>query len=290
MKKRIVIFIGFVLAVTVVSAQNPEYTAKPKVIYPDQFVISPPVRDIVSTPVKRDSIIRQLEEHEKVDYPDFETALPKGEDQVWQKKPGNSKSKFVPAVNFEGMANGTSGHWVTPPDTQGDVGPNHYVQVVNTSFQVWDKSGNSMLGPIDMYSLWSDFSPTALSDPIVLYDEQADRWFISVFQNNPNNYRLYVGVSQTPDPTGSWYLWKYTWATLPDYPKYGIWQDGYYFGLNTYGYDVGAMDRNAMLSGNASPGIVRFENEDRTYGLSILPFDNDGELAPLGTPGQFIHF
>jgi hypothetical protein len=39
-------------------------------------------------------------------------------------------------VTFEGVPS-LSG--VTPPDTNGDVGPNHYVQMTNFSFRIWNK-------------------------------------------------------------------------------------------------------------------------------------------------------
>jgi len=57
-----------------------------------------------------------------------------------------------PNPNFEGISNRNG---VTPADTVGPVGPNHFTQMVNNSFQVFDKQGNSRAGPFNINTLWS---------------------------------------------------------------------------------------------------------------------------------------
>ena len=88
-----------------------------------------------------------------------------------------------PIVSFRGMDNVNG---FSPPDTIGDVGPNHYVQAVNTSYAVFDKSnGALLLGPFDVNDIWSGAGGKCQSendgDPIVLYDSTNDRWMISQF-------------------------------------------------------------------------------------------------------------
>jgi hypothetical protein len=188
-------------------------------------------------------------------YPFAATALSKGPDPAWQKEMGSKSEGAIMLHNFEGTSN-VNGK--TPPDTQGDVGPNHYFQVINVSYQIWDKNGNSVLGPGNISDIWAAFSPSTLTDPIVLYDEHADRWFISIISlyRDPTSYKFksYIAVSQTNDPTGSWYCWEYEWDYQPDFAKYGVWRDGYYFLANSDGNDVGVFDRNAMLNGQADAG------------------------------------
>ena len=74
-------------------------------------------------------------------------------------------------------------------------------------------------------------------DAVVLYDEQANRWLFSQFSlpNYPNGpfYQM-IAVSQTADPTGSWYRYQYTFTDMPDYPKFGVWGDGYYMSMNRF--------------------------------------------------------
>jgi hypothetical protein len=61
----------------------------------------------------------------------------------------------APLLTFDGMSETTSGCNCLPPDTDGDVGPSHYIQSVNTSIQIFDKAGNSLAGPITYNSLFS---------------------------------------------------------------------------------------------------------------------------------------
>jgi len=53
--------------------------------------------------------------------------------------------------------------------------------------------------------------------------------------NYPNApfYQM-IAVSQTPDPTGSWYRWQFSFSDMPDYPKFGVWPDGYYMSANRF--------------------------------------------------------
>ena len=45
-----------------------------------------------------------------------------------------------PAASFPGLNYGNQRRAGFPPDTVGDVGPNHYIQAVNTSIGIFDKS------------------------------------------------------------------------------------------------------------------------------------------------------
>jgi len=157
----------------------------------------------------------------------------KGPDPVLQDYTNTSRSTATIIKNFSGQSN-TSG--VAPPDTDGDVGISHYMQMVNLSFQIWDKNGNSLYGPALSSTLWNGFTGpwtgTNDGDPIVLYDQYADRWIATQFSlpEYPSGpfYEL-VAVSTTGDPTGSWYRYAYEFTNMPDYPKFGVWPDGYYF-------------------------------------------------------------
>lgn len=94
------------------------------------------------------------------------------EDPVLQKQTKEAQSDVIIDQNFAGVGNLNG---FAPPDTDGDVGLNHYMQIVNMSFQIWDKSGNSIYGPADNSTLWDGFTGpwtgTNDGDPIVLYDE-----------------------------------------------------------------------------------------------------------------------
>ncbi|MCP4347535.1 MAG: hypothetical protein GY795_18685, partial [Desulfobacterales bacterium] len=143
--------------------------------------------------------------------------------------------------NFEGISNVNKRY---PPDTQGDVGHDHYVQIVNLSFAIWDKQGNQLFGPADNNTVWQDFGgpceETNHGDPIVLYDHLADRWLLTRFAHPNGKYAgpFYqcIAVSKTPDPTKEWhrYEFKISDTKFNDYPKFGVWPDGYYMSVNQF--------------------------------------------------------
>jgi hypothetical protein len=222
--------------------------------------------------------------------------LPVGQDGLWQKTFGPQHSR-EPFVNFEGVGNRNS---VYPPDTDGDVGPDYYFQMINLSFQIFDKQGNSLYGPADNRVLWDGFigpwTSTNDGDPIVLYDELADRWVASQFAiNTPDGtYWELVAVSATGDPLGEWYRYAFQYPVFNDYPKMGVWPDGYYFSFNMFGEDyrrvaVSAHERDKMLAGDSTARMILFDLGYGTDPWSMLPADFDGDPPPAGAPNYFIY-
>jgi len=217
-------------------------------------------------------------------------------------------------ANFEGLSNQDNfnifGGRVNPPDPVGDVGPNHYVEMTNLTFAVYDKSGNRLLGPVDTGTLWAGFvipdCQDPSGDPIVLYDQFSDRWLLSQFTtrglDDPSlPFYNCVAISATPDPTGVYY--RYAFKTqadpesppggtfFPDYPKYGVWKDSYIlttrdFGLVTgYGISVYALEKNKMINGQAKARAVQFFLDSNVVPLELmgdglLPADVDGKVKP----------
>jgi hypothetical protein len=124
-----------------------------------------------------------------------------------------------PIITFDGMNLTQSGCGCQPPDSDGDVGPNHYVNAVNQSIKIFDKSGNPLNGAngttFDSFFAGLTGTPCGQSanvgDPFIFYDHQADRWVISdfAFPSFPGtSFWQCVGVSQSPDPVaGPWALY-----------------------------------------------------------------------------------
>lgn len=193
--------------------------------------------------------------------------------------------------NFAGQDSGSY-----PPDANGAVNENYYFQVVNTTYAIYDKNGNLLAGPSDLNTIFDPNLPGANcnnGDPIVLWDEQAGKWFYAEFSLCNNNDYMLIAVSQTDDPTGAWWSWSFDVDDMPDYMKFGIWQDGYYMATNTSnGNDVYVFERSKMITGDANPAMIGFDNPNRPDTFDgfhcILPLDNDGNWAPNNTPGQFI--
>ncbi len=152
-----------------------------------------------------------------------------------------------PLANFEGLSNQDNfnifGFRVNPPDPVGDVGPNHYVEMVNLAFAVYDKSGNKLLGPISVGELWAGFPVADCSDVagdvIVLYDQFEDRWLLSQFTSIGPIYYNCVAISVTGDPTGPYYRYAFSAGPFfPDYPKYGVWKKSYVLTSRDFGPTV----------------------------------------------------
>lgn len=202
----------------------------------------------------------------------------------------------APSVSFEGLRNtdnpfradGTQ-ILVNPPDPVGDVGPNHYVEMVNLSFAVYDKQGNRLLGPTPLGALWAGFPVTDCSllagDPIVLYDQLDDRWILTQFTSRGPEYWNCVAVSQTGDPTGAYYRYAFsTGLNFPDYPKYGVWRNSYIittreFGPTVeYGIGVYALERDKIMAGDPNARVVSFFLDGNDPGM--LPLVGDGLLPP----------
>jgi hypothetical protein len=208
-------------------------------------------------------------------------------------------------LNFDG-ASDVDGD--APPDTNASVGNTQVVETVNTSYQVFDKAnGLSAFGPAEIGGLFSsltgpsqicngDLFTTGLfigySDPVVLYDKAASRWLISIVAYDALSLSTFsecIGVSTTSDATGSYAVYEFSFGSnLNDYPKFGIWPDGYYASYNIYanaqtfvGPKVCAYDRTAMLAG-VSANAICFQRG--TSDANLLPSDLDG--ASLHTSGE----
>ncbi len=156
--------------------------------------------------------------------------------------------------NFDGLGSGESGGFI-PPDPTGAVGTNHYVAAANVAVKIFDKTGTVLAGPTSLGTFLG--SGNNSGDPIVMYDQLADRYFVSQFGAAQNS--LVLGVSETNDPTGSYFVYTFVLDAFPDYPHYSIWHDGYYFTANKFsGSTVYAIERDVILAGGANPKIVGF--------------------------------
>ncbi len=214
-------------------------------------------------------------------------------------------------VNFEGMSIFDTialGQGFLPPDTTGDVGPNHFVQNVNVTWRVWDKSGAPLTPVMTIGSLFNSLPVGNLcrgndGDPIVMYDSFADRWLITQFTipANPNNHQC-IAISKTPDPTGQYFIYDFMMPNnkFNDYPKFGVWPDAYYMTNNQFnqagtaflGAGAFAYDRAKMLAGDPTATFIYFDLFDLDPSIGgVLPSDADGlNPPPAGAPNVFAYF
>ncbi len=298
MKKATTILFTLFFCISFGAIQSQDIPVNPtEIVTGTYYGISRPLRDI--PPMSRQeylSIEKKAEEKQFNEslkyrnYPFESTALPKGNDPAWQNFMGDSKAFRSPIVNFNGA---NSPYY--PPDDNGCAGPNHFMQTINTVYTIYDKTGTLVAGPTNLNQLFGSVPGANRNDgdPIILYDEEADRWLVTEFSLGSTKYML-MAVSTTNDPTGTWHQYSFQVAGFPDYPKFGIWQDGYYMGdNNNNGNDIYVMEREPMLSGGTAQ-LVGFNNPWRPASsdgfMCVPPLDNDGDFAPLGSPGLYIAF
>jgi hypothetical protein len=241
----------------------------------------------VLSPNKADAKVEDQEVKNELDYvkwPDTDLTKPTENAQTEM----GTRQSMGPIVGF----NGQGGTGFFPPDTDGDVSDEHFVQVVNSKYNVYDKVGNKLIGPLDLSTLWSSLPGpwvgTNNGDPIVLWDEEAERWIITQFSlpNSTENFELFA-VSETSDPLGAYHLYAFAFGVqFNDYPKIGVWRDGYYATYNLFsnnvnpnflGSKITVVEREKMLVGDPDASMIEFFKSGY---YSTMPADIDGEMLP----------
>ena len=211
----------------------------------------------------------------------------------------------APILNFDGIPFPGVVCNCAPPDTDGEVGATQFVQIVNEGLQVFDKTtGTSVFGPVAISTLWTGFGGPCETagdgDPIVLYDQLANRWLVSQFAGASVPTDECIAISQTNDATGAYFRYGFhLGANFFDYPKIAVWPDAYYMAMNVFnsagtvrlGPQPFAFDRAAMLAGN--PGAT-FVTTGIFGGASEPLFstaDLDGSTLPApGAPNTFVEW
>ena len=268
-----------------------------------QFDVSPPLRLMKPVPP------RAYEEREADnDRPSgLEGAMgPQTPDTIVQTRVGRGEIPG-PGLSFDGWTNLCGG--CSPPDPVGEVGPNHYVAMANNDFAVYSKAGALLFGPVNINTLWAGFGGNCQTenagDPVVIYDQLADRWVLTQFTSGGPNFFNCMAVSQTPDPTGSYF--RYAFPTVPsinfpDYPKWSVWPDAYYWSTREFangstfaGIGAYAVDRAAVIAGDPAAQVISFLATPASaggmfnLGDGLLPSDLDGTtLPPAGSPAYYV--
>src|SRR5262245_11341762 len=220
-----------------------------------------------------------------------------------------------PLLTFDGVSAAESGCGCFPPDSNGDVGPNHFVNAVNSAFRVFDKSGNPLSPVTTFNSFFAGLTGTPCSnlnrgDPFAFYDQVADRWVISdfAFPAFPGtSFFQCIGVSQSPDPVaGPWALYAIQVdpanpSFLGDYPKMAMWNSGgnpdqntYFLTMNLFsspttfnGVRAYALDRASMLAAGPANAIgftLSAADVGASYSFVAATF-RAGDPPPTGRDG-----
>src|SRR5438874_2019305 len=222
-----------------------------------------------------------------------------------QTLPGPVLSAPTPTgVSWDGVGVGLAGFVPSsnPPDTNGRVGAKQYVQWNNTSFAVFNKTTGALLyGPAAGNTLFQSLGGVCAThndgDPVVAFDILAGRWILSQFVvgADPEFSHQCVAVSQTEDATGAYFLYDFVTdpANFVDYPKIGVWPDGYYMSGHVFNSTgtvflagrIFVFEREKMLKGLSArqlqADLKRYANKPQ---FGFLPSDLDSLTPP--PPGE----
>ena len=283
-------------------------STKPEIMRAERFDVSPPMRDIIrnlpqtpSVPETKDGYIPNI------------FIKPATRVNTWQ-VPDYSRMQNAPAgtpapalgASYNGIGNPVACGSCIPPDTNGDVSDQHFIQWVNSRWAIYNKTTGAVVqAPTVGNSFFAGFGgkcqTTNAGDPIALWDAQAKRWVMSQFVTS-SPYAQCVAVSVTSDPLGAYYRYEFRWPNFGDYPHMGIWteenhrQNAYLlttheFGGNPQsfmGASLIAMERDKMLAGDPTAAMVRFPGFD-AYGVQAIHLTGPKE-APGGSCPTFVHF
>ncbi|MDI2130141.1 hypothetical protein [Yinghuangia seranimata] len=259
---------------------------------------SPPLRNMRATPDSNPG------KHKGRDHDDDEDRLPhpppaRIPDPVVQHEVGGAGAPAV-GLGFEGIGSGNYSISGVPPDPNASVGSTQIVEVVNTAYAVYSKTGATLLAPTNTSTLWSGFGGSCQTandgDATVRWDTLANRWVIQQFANVTSSSGPYyecVAVSTSADATGSYNRYSFQFTNFPDYPKLSVWPDAYYTSYNMFtpsgtfiNAEVCAMNRANMLAGTTA--TQQCFTTSSSYG-GLLGSDLDGSTAPpAGRPALFV--
>jgi hypothetical protein len=218
------------------------------------------------------------------------------------KDPVVQTSAGGPIADINTGFNGLGYTQVCPADPTVAAGPNHVLQMINGAsgayFQVWNKSGTTVVPKTYMDAITNK---GGLGDPVVLYDQLADRFVMTEFahKSETGTEGLIIAISKTSIPGGTpadWYVYYFSSTLFPDYPKFAIWGDAYYCKTNDFrsqrynGASIWAFDRAKMLAGNASATVQKFAMGTSNKYYTMCPVGLSGTTqAPAGTGGLFAY-
>jgi len=286
---QLTVLLSLCLAVAPLSAAAQVPSKSPRIAHDIRHDISHPLSELVSTSLQKSVAMNTTPDATPTAYSSSALLSPIG------------VSTLV-GLSFNGV--GYNGYGTAPPDANLAVGVTQVVQWVNSKFAVYDKAtGKVVLGPAAVTTLFQGFgglcSTVNQGDPNVQYDKAAGRWVFSrhAYQTG-GPYIQCVAVSTTNDATGSYNRYAFQLPNFfPDYPKLGVWSDGYYLAVDeldpiTFAYSrvlVCALQRSRMLAGQSATSQCFSLNT--ANGHSFLPSDLDGSLPPpAGSPNYFLNF
>jgi len=195
------------------------------------------------------------------------------------------EERTAPAIGvglrFAGGSNPPPPDSFTPPDTDGSIGPNHYVQFINGRFAVYNKTNGTLAQtPKTDVEFWSAAGISSdllfnTSDTRMYYDPLCDRWFaVELGIPQTGSDEVLVGRSDSNNPTGTWHAAHYVGNSgFADYPTLGVDANAVYIG--TLNFNTGnsititSIPKADLLL--ATPSVAnRTTREQSNFGMGFI--------------------
>jgi len=261
LKKHILLLLFVVLGFSLQAQNATENSNAVEVNVASDFFVTQPMRDYpqfnpMDLPEKEFARggMMSSSRQKKADFLKLAGESPSQVDPLIQKD-GYTRAGSPPIQNFPGITSNAS-----PPDPTAAVGPNHIVQMVNTGWTVFDKTG--VEAPGFPKSLTNPLGSN-VGDVVVLYDREAERWLISSAYSSG----FKVAISVTNDPTGAFNVYSFNVGGFQDFPKYGIYGNSYVITGNfSNAGKFFAINREKMITGDASAEIINLNLTNYTGG------------------------
>lgn len=169
--------------------------------------------------------------------------------------------------DIDGVNTTEAGGW-RPPDTHGAVGPNHFVEVTNSHFDVYRKSDGVRVKSVSLASFFG-YTTQPIFDPRCVYDSAEGRWIVAAdaFEESATVQRQFLAVSKTTNPTGAFYVYNADVNfkdndNFWDYPQIGVDKKSILITANIFGNhettwegaDLGVVSKSSLYSGKTTKG------------------------------------
>jgi hypothetical protein len=218
---------------------------------------------------------------------------------------------FKVGAQFTGSTYGSDSPYV-PPDCNGMASLNHYVELINGRFSVYDKTNGTRLLTLSDSAFWNNaglpLGSAEVTDPRVIYDPSVNRWFASTIdldRATTASNRFLIAISTSGDPTAGWkgvaFAADPDQGNFADFPTLGLDKNGVYIAGYMFRPDGTDLGGNTLVSipkadllGSEPSAAARksfgFLSGD-SYGNILQPIinldfdDGDGKVLAAGSLG-----
>jgi hypothetical protein len=215
-------------------------------------------------------------------------------------KPGGGGGGSGPTVssysNVSPSFNGTYQTGLTPPDTTGAIGPDRYIETVNTQYAIYSRSGSQAnSGSLSsLTGISGGLFGYSLSDPQMMWDAKTQRFYYSAVYYDAflSDNGLAFGWSKTATPTSSSDFCKYYLSfgsDLPDYPKLGDSADFLLYGYNLFSDFASTYSGSSFATVNKPPAGSTCASTSTLLAYTFSALHNaDSSLAATPVPANLV--